>query len=49
MQATLRRAFCSAGSLALSDIGNPVTFLASDRAAVIIGAVIPIDGGILTT
>jgi len=34
---------------ALSDIADLVTFLASDRAAFITGAVIPVDGGILTT
>src|SRR5262249_52789847 len=34
---------------ALSDIAGLVTFLASDRAAFITGAVIPVDGGILTT
>ena len=33
----------------LSDIADLVTFLASDRAAFITGAVIPVDGGILTT
>ncbi|PWT93181.1 MAG: hypothetical protein C5B56_01160 [Proteobacteria bacterium] len=33
----------------LADIADLVTFLASDRAAFISGAVIPIDGGILTT
>ena len=32
-----------------SDIADLVTFLASDRAAFITGAVIPVDGGILTT
>jgi NAD(P)-dependent dehydrogenase (short-subunit alcohol dehydrogenase family) len=34
---------------ALSDIADVVTFLASDRAAFISGAVIPVDGGLLTT
>ena len=33
----------------LSDIADLVTFLASHRAAFITGAVIPVDGGILTT
>lgn len=34
---------------ALSDIASLVAFLASDRASSITGAVIPVDGGILTT
>lgn len=38
------------GRLAMpSDIAAAVTFLASDRASFITGAVLPVDGGILTT
>ena len=38
------------GRLAIpSDIADAVAFLASERAGFITGAVVPIDGGILTT
>jgi len=32
-----------------ADIADLVTFLVSDRASFITGAIIPVDGGILTT